>query len=115
MSKTDHGTTFVNVGEEKYELKFTLKAVKGIEARFGGLAPAFQQLQVLNFAATAAVIAIGAGLSTKPKDLEALEEAIWDAGIGVVVPEVMPYLTAMLNPSARSAEEIEPEAEQGNA
>lgn len=115
MSKTDHGTTFVNVGEEKYELKFTLKAVKGIEARFGGLAPAFQQLTALNFSAASAIIAIGAGLSTKPKDLEALEEAIWDAGIGQVVPEITPYLTAMLNPSARSAEEVEPEAEQGNA
>ncbi len=115
MSKTDHGTTFVNVGEEKYELKFTLKAVKGIEARFGGLGPAYESIRALNVSATAAIIAIGAGLSTKPKDLEALEDDIFNAGLAVVNPEILPYLTAMLNPSARNADEAEAEAEQGNA
>ncbi|ASN71518.1 hypothetical protein 9F2_12 [uncultured Caudovirales phage] len=114
MSKTNHGTTYVVVGDDKHELRLTLKAVKGIEARFGGLAPALHEVQKLSLGATAAVIAIGSGMSTKPKDIEALEEQIFDAGLGNVAPEVLPYLLSALNPAGKSDEEVEKEAAAGN-
>lgn len=114
MSKTNHGTTFVVVGDDKYELRLTLKAVKGIEARFGGLAPALLEVQKLSLGAVASVIAIGAGLSTKPKDIEALEEQVFDAGLGNVAPEVIPYLLSALNPAGKTDEEVEKEAASGN-
>lgn len=114
MSKTNHGNTYVIVGDDKHELRLTLKAVKGIEARFGGLAPALHEVQKLSLSATAAVIAVGAGLSTKPKDLEVLEEQIFEAGLGNVAPDVIPYLLSALNPAAKDEEEVEKEAAAGN-
>lgn len=56
----------------------------------------------------------GAGLSTKPKDLEVLEEQIFEAGLGNVAPEVIPYLLSALNPAAKDEEEVEKEAAAGN-
>ncbi|WP_312800053.1 hypothetical protein [Pseudomonas sp.] len=114
MSKTNYGNTIVNVGDEQYTLNFNLKAVKGIEARFGGLAPALQELQKVQLSAVASVIAIGTGKEFKRKDLEELEEAIFDEGVGEVTPQVIPYILAMLNPKAKKAEDEEKAAE-GNA
>lgn len=111
MSKTNHGQTLVTVGNEEFNLSFTLKAVKGIEARFGGLAPALQELQKLQVSAAASIIAIGSGKEYKRKDLEELEEAIFDEGIGEVTPQLVPYILAMLNPKAKKAEELEKAAE----
>lgn len=111
MSKTNHGTTVVTVGGEEYTLNFTLKAVKGLENRFGGLAPALQEIQKLQISAVASVIAIGSGKEYKRKELEELEEAIFEAGIGEVSPQVVPYLLALLNPAAKKAEELEKAAE----
>lgn len=114
MSKTDHGTTEVKMGDDTYILKPTLKAVKAIEQRFGGISPAISALGSLNISALAMVIAIGAGLNYKPKDLEVIEEAIFEAGIREVNPQAVPYLVALLNPAGKSEEEIEAASAAGN-
>lgn len=117
MSNTDldHGNTFVNVGDDKYELKFNLRAVKAIDTHFKGLLNAVQAIASLSPQALAAVITFGAGLSTKQKDVEALEWEVTRAGVGQVLGEVNPYLMAMLNPAQKTPEEIEQEAQAGNA
>ena len=112
MSKTDHGTVDVQVGVEVYTLNFNLKAVKRIEQRFGGIAPALQEVQKLSLGVAAAIIAAGAGLTLKPKEVEALEEEIYDAGIGEVTPSLVQFLIALLNPAAKSAEELEQAADE---
>lgn len=112
MSKTNHGATDVTVGAEIYSLAFTLKAVKRIEQRFGGIAPALQEVQKLQLGAAAAVIAAGAGLMLKPKEVEALEEEIYEAGIGEVTPPLIQFLIALLNPAAKTAEDLEAAAEE---
>jgi hypothetical protein len=114
MSKTDHGATEVVVGSEIYSLAFTLKAVKRIEQRFGGIAPALQEVQKLQLGAAAAVIAAGAGLTLKPKEVEALEEEIYEAGIGEVTPPLIQFLIALLNPAAKTAADLEKAAEEAD-
>lgn len=114
MSKTDHGATEVIVGAETYSLAFTLKAVKNIERRFGGLSPALQEVQKLSLNVAASIIAAGANLTLKPKDFEALEEEIYEHGIGEVTPPLIQYLLALLNPAAKSEEELAKDAEEGS-
>lgn len=116
MSTTniDHGNTFVTIGDEKYELKFNLKAVKAIDTQFKGLINALSSVNVMSPQAIAAVVTFGAGLPTKQKDVEALEWAIVVAGVSAVAAEVTPYLMAMLNPAQKTEEQIEEEAEAGN-
>lgn len=114
MSKTTHGITLVTVGEETFELKPTLKAVRGIEARFGGIGPAIGELNHLKTSAIAAVLLIGSGQDFKPKDIEALEEQIFEAGIAEVNPQVVRYVVALLNPGGKSKAELDAEAESGN-
>jgi len=113
MSKTDHGATDVTIGSEVYSLAFTLKAVKNIERRFGGISPALQEVQKLSLGAAVAVIAAGAGLTLKLKEVEALEEEIYQAGIGEVTPPLIQYLLALLNPAAKTEEELAKDAEEG--
>ena len=112
MSKTDHGTVDVQVGAEVYVLAFNLKAVKRIEKIFGGISPALQEVQKLQLGAAAAIICAGANLTLKPKEVEALEEEIYDAGIGEVTPPLTQFLLAMLNPAAKTAEQLDQAAEE---
>jgi len=111
---TDYGSTFVVIGDDKYELQFTLKAVKAIDTQFKGLINALQSVNLMSPQAVAAVITFGAGLSTKQQAVEALEWAIIRAGVSNIASEVTPYLMAMLNPAQKTPEEIEREAEAGN-
>lgn len=48
MSKTNHGTVEVTLGDEVFTLKPTLKAMKAIEGRFGGILPAMQSVGTAN-------------------------------------------------------------------
>lgn len=116
MSNTniDHGSTFVVIDDDKYELQFTLKAVKAIDTHFKGLINALQSVNLMSPQAVAAVVTFGAGLPTKQKDVESLEWAIMLTGVSKVASEVTPYLMAMLNPGNKSDDEIEQEAEAGN-
>ncbi|WP_426117283.1 hypothetical protein [Pseudomonas sp. DSP3-2-2] len=106
MSKTNYGTVDVEVGTEIYTLSFNLKAVRAIERFFGGISPALQELQKLQLGAAARVIIAGANLTLKPKEVEALEEEIYDFGIGEVTPSLINYVVALLNPAAKSAEDL---------
>jgi hypothetical protein len=114
MSRTAHGTTTVTLGAQSFELKPTLKAVRGIERHFGGIAPAMGELNQLKLSAIAAVLLIGSGKDFKPKDIEALEEQVFEVGIADVNPQVIPYVVALLNPAGKTKEELEAEAAAGN-
>lgn len=113
MSKTNHGAVDVEVGTELYTLNFNLKAVRAVERFFGGISPALQELQKLQLGAAAKVIIAGANLTLKPKEVEALEEEIYDHGIGEVTPALISYIIALLNPQAKTEEELEKAAEDG--
>lgn len=106
MSKTDHGTTIVNIGGTDYTLLFNLKAVKRIERTLHGLLPALQEVQKFSLNAAVLVIVAGAGLSLKPSEVEALEEAIYQEGIITVSVPLIEYLSGLLNPGARTKDEL---------
>ena len=105
MSKTDHGTVDVQVGTEIYTLAFNLRAVKRIERTLGGILPAMQEVQKLSLSAIIQVIMAGAGLALKPSEVEALEEDVYQAGIISVTPPLVEYLSALLNPAAKTADQ----------
>lgn len=112
MSKTDHGTTDVVVGSEIYTLNFNLKAVRSIERFFGGISPALAELQKFSLTAASRVIIAGANLTLKPKEVEALEEEIYEQGVGEVTVPLITYVVALLNPAAKTEEELEKAAEE---
>ena len=115
MSKTDHGTVDVEVGSEIYTLNFNLKAVRSIERFFGGISPALAELQKFSLSAAAKVIIAGANLTLKPKEVEALEEEIYDQGVGEVTVPLITFVVALLNPAAKTEEELEKAAGTGAA
>lgn len=116
MSKTDFGSTVITVDDENsFKLNFNLKAVKAVEKAFGGIVPCLQELQRCTIGAAVQVIKAGSGITLKPKEEEALEEAIFIAGIANVNPDLIRYVGAMLNPRNAKPEEIEAEtAAKGN-
>ncbi|WP_062381979.1 GTA-gp10 family protein [Pseudomonas abietaniphila] len=106
MSKTDHGTVELNVGDDSYTLTFNLKAVKKIERMLGSVFIAMQEVQRFNLSAIIQVITAGAGLALKPSEQEALEEAVYQAGMISVTPTLIEYLSALLNPAAKTADQM---------
>ncbi|MBA1200451.1 hypothetical protein G7009_01365 [Pseudomonas capeferrum] len=112
MSKTDHGNIDVQIGTELYTLAFTLKAVKRIEKTFGGILPAMHEVQKFSLAAVTQVVIAGAGLALKPSAVEELEEEIFNVGVISVTPPLIEYLSALLNPAAKAAEQLEAAAEE---
>lgn len=114
MSKTDHGNVELLIGDESYVLAFNLKAVKKIERALGGILPAMQEVQRFNLSAIIQVIVAGAGLALKPSAFEELEEAVYQAGIISVTPTLIEYLSALLNPAAKTADQLA-EAEVADA
>ena len=112
MSKTNHGTVEVEVGTEIYTLNFNLKAVRSVERFFGGIGPALAELQKFSLGAAAKVIIAGANLTLKPKEVEALEEEIYEQGVGEVTVPLITFIVALLNPAAKTEEELEKAAEE---
>ena len=113
MSKTNYGTVTVDAGRDSFTLKSTLRAVRALENRFGGILPAMQQLGAGNVTATAFIIAAGAGIDTnKRKELEAVEEAVFEGGVNKVGSQVLPFVRALMNPGGKTDEELE--ESQGN-
>lgn len=96
MSRTLHGTTSVTVGDETYELKPTLAAVRSIEAHFGGLRGAAQALYAMSVDGVAHIIASGAGLNAK--QAQELPEQVWQHGVVELIPAVNSYLGALYDP-----------------
>lgn len=114
-SKTNHGTFEVTAGATSYTLIPNLRAVRAIENRFGGILPAMQVIGSANLSGIAFVIAAASGIDiSKRKDLEAVEEAVYEGGINKVGTQVVPFIRALLNPSGKTDEELEKEAESGN-
>lgn len=96
MSKTLHGATSVQVGEESFDLTITLAAVRKIEAHFGGLRGAAESLRVLSVDGVALIIAAGAGLEAK--QARELPEKVWMAGVSGIATQLTGYLGALYNP-----------------
>ena len=104
MSKTLRGTVTVNVGEDTYTLTPSLKEVRMLEQRFGGLQPAVQACQALNTEAVALVIIGGAGM--KLTDIDHVQESVWQAGAASVAVQLLPHLLYLMNPSIKDADEV---------
>jgi len=96
MNNTLHGTVTVKLGEEQFTLKPTLKAVRAIESRFGGLRGASEALRAVGVDALAIIISAGADLDGKAS--EELPEKVWQQGAAGLTPEVTGYLYALYNP-----------------
>lgn len=62
----------------------------------------------LSLDATCHIIAAGAGL--KPDAIRELPKQVFQAGVGTVAPQLVPYVVFLLNPSYKDAEE-----DSGNA
>jgi len=115
MSKLNHGTVVVDAGGTTYTLKPTLRAVRAIESKFGGLLPAMTAIGQGSVAVVAVIIAAGAGLDTnKRKELEAVEEAVFAGGIGAVGAQALSFLRALLNPGGKTDEELADADDAGN-
>lgn len=115
MSKLNHGTIVVEAGSTTYTLKPTLRAARAIESKFGGLLPAMTAIGQGSVAVVAVIIAAGAGLDTsKRKELEAVEEAVFAGGIGIIGGQALSFLKALLNPGGKTDEELEKASTEGN-
>lgn len=113
MSKTNHGTVVITTDEVTFTLKPTLRAFRDINRHFGGVIAAMQALCHANISTIALIVAAGSGVDTgKRKDLEALEEQIFEAGVNTVSSQVMPFLQALLNPAGKTDEEIAKQKEE---
>lgn len=92
-----HGTVAVTVGDKTYTLKPTLEAALKIEARFGGLRGALNALNALTIEGASFVIAAGARL--KDDEVKGLAERVFQSGITGITAQVVPYVSALLNPT----------------
>ena len=114
MSKTNHGTVEVTLSGDTFTLKPTLKAMKAIEGRFGGILPAMQSVGTGNLSTIAFIVAIGTGVNLAKKDAATpIEEAVFEEGIDSAGSQVLPYLRGFLNPAGKSEAELEAQAESG--
>ena len=115
MSKTNHGTIVIATGDITFTLKPTLRAFRDITRHFGGVIDAMQALGHANISTIALIVAAGTGVDTgKRKDLEAVEEQIFEAGSNTVSSQLMPFLQALLNPAGKTNDEIEKEKEEAS-
>lgn len=112
MSKTLHGTTEVTVGGRVLILSPTLRAIRTIEAYFGGLRGASERLRAVGVDAVAVVFAAGAGMEEKGA-VEELAEEIWQQGVADLVPAATAFLYALYNP--RGGDPGKPPAPTGSA
>jgi hypothetical protein len=96
MNNTLHGTMTVILGDEKFTLQPTLKAVRAIESRLGGLRGASQTINSLSVDGCAIILAAGAGLEGKAAD--AIAEKVWQAGVLEVSTQLNAYIIALYNP-----------------
>jgi len=114
-SKTSHGTVEVTGGDITFTLKPTLRAFREIERRFGGVIAAMQAVGGGNVSSVSFVIAAGTGVDTgKRKEIEAVEEQVFAAGVNTVASQVFPFLNALLNPGGKTDAEIEKEKEEAS-
>lgn len=96
MNNTLHGTMTVKLGDEEFTLRPTLKAVREIESRFGGLRGASQTISALSVDGCAIILAADAGLEGKAAD--AIAGKVWQSGVLDVSTQLNKYLIALYNP-----------------
>lgn len=97
-----HGELVVELNGAVYELRPTLKAMKRIQARFNGLRGAMEALAALNVEHVASIIA--AGVDANPREIASIEENVFAHGIGNATEQVVPFVTALINPRAATEE-----------
>ncbi|WP_296187895.1 hypothetical protein [Pseudomonas sp. UBA1879] len=115
MSKTNHGAVVVDAGGTTYNLIPNLRAVRAIQNQFGGLLPAYSAIGSGNLSGIAFIIAAASGIDTsKRKELEKVEEAVFEGGVSAVGNKVIPFVRALLNPGGKTDEELEEAAGEGN-
>lgn len=105
MSKTQHGTVTIELGGEQYELKPTLKAALAIERQFGGLTAALRAVPAGSIEQVAFIVQHGAGLGTKREITDAIQQKVFEAGVLEIGPHVVEYISALLNPAGKEADE----------
>ena len=98
-----HGETLIDLDGEAYELRPTLKAMKKIQSRFGGLRGAMEALGQLNVEHIAAIIA--AGSNSNPREMAAIEEAVFSYGIAGATEQIVPFVTSLMNPNGEKDED----------
>ena len=101
MNNTLHGTVTVTLGDEEFTLTPTLKAVRAIESRFGGLRGASQTITALSVDGCAIILAAGAGLDDKAA--KAVPEKIWLHGVLDASTQLNKYLVALYNPRGKDS------------
>ena len=101
MNNTLHGTVTVKLGDEEFTLTPTLKAVRAIESRFGGLRGASQAITALSVDGCAIILAAGAGLDDKAA--KAVPEKIWLHGVLDASTQLNAYLVALYNPRGKES------------
>lgn len=115
MSKTNHGTVVVDAAGTTYNLICNLRAVRAIQNQFGGLLPAYTAIGSANLSAIAFIVAAGAGIdTTKRKEVEKVEEAVFAGGVNTVGSQVIPFIRALLNPGGKTDDELEEASAEGN-
>ena len=90
----------------------TLRAVRTIEAYFGGLRGASERLRAVGVDAVAVVFAAGSGMEEKGA-VEELAEEIWQQGVAALVPAATAFLYALYTP--RGGDPGKPPAPTGSA
>lgn len=108
MSLT-HGEVVIELNGTVYELRPTLKSMKRIQARFNGLRGAMEAIAQLNVEHVAAIVA--AGSDAQPRDTAAIEEDVFSHGVSLATEQVIPFLTALMNP--KGAQEDAKPAKKG--
>jgi hypothetical protein len=93
----ERGEVALRVGEKTYILSPTLEALLRINRELGSPVDAARALQKLELSAIFSVIAAGARLSSK--QMEAVQEEVFAAGIVNIAPQLGPFISALLDPA----------------
>jgi hypothetical protein len=102
MSLT-YGEIDIELNDAAYTLRPTLKAMKKIQAKFGGVRGALEALGHLNLEAVAAIVA--AGCDAQPREVAEIEENVFAHGVGNATEQVVPFVTLLINPRGDTAKD----------
>jgi hypothetical protein len=105
VSNLNHGCFTVDLNGTEYEVRPTLKAMKKVQARFGGLRGAIEAVGQLNLDTLAFIIS--AGTDAKPNQAQEIEQGVFDQGVADVTEQVMPFLMAMISPRGEAESKSE--------
>ena len=97
-----------HIGEAVYYLKPTLKAMREINTRYGNLVDAVVALRKSDFDAVVLVIAAGAGLLPKAREL--LAEEIFRHGVVRAAGPAADFMATLMDPSGQGAADEEPDS-----